>query len=213
MSRLAEEVGPIDHQRLERLAEEVRGRKVLAALSDAGVPARYAECSWGTWATPRGLAGICKQLRRWSGAGQESTALLVGPTGTGKTHLAVATMRRWVEAGRGGAMFVSAGDLLRRLRAAMDGGPGAGETELLRVARARLLALDDLLAGGGRVTPWAAETLSYLICQRYAEKLPTIITTNVGLAQIGDLVDTRVSSRLGEGLVVELETGDHRALA
>lgn len=95
--------------------------------------------------------------------------VLVGPTGSGKTSLAVACMRE-----RRGALFVPAEKLDR---ARIEHKTGAGEAPLVaRCMRVPLLVIDDV----GQDKPTALSATESVILERSREGLPTWITTGLG---------------------------------
>jgi len=78
--------------------------------------------------------------------------LLLGPPGSGKTHLAAAALRRLVARGFAG-LFYDYQNLLDRIRAGYDASSGSSDREAYRAALdAEVLLLDDL--GAHRVTDW-----------------------------------------------------------
>jgi DNA replication protein DnaC len=120
--------------------------------------------------------------------------LLLGPTGTGKTHQAFGALRalslsgaacRWV--------FATAADLYAELRPRPRVDP---EAEFNRYAKAGLLVVDDL--GAAKGSEWTEEINYRLINHRYSHKLPTLITSNVPPKDLGTALGERVSSRLIE---------------
>jgi DNA replication protein DnaC len=120
--------------------------------------------------------------------------LLIGPTGTGKTHQAAGALRalslsgvscRWV--------FATAADIYAELRPRprVD-----SEREFKRYAEAGLLVVDDL--GAAKGSEWTEEVNYRLINHRYSHKLPTLITSNVPPKELGTALGERVASRLIE---------------
>jgi DNA replication protein DnaC len=120
--------------------------------------------------------------------------LIVGPTGTGKTHYAYAVLRAIAETGRGlDWAALTAADLYASLRPR----PGAdSEAEFTRLANIDVLFLDDL--GAAKVTEWTEEVTYRLINRRYEQCKPSLFTSNVPPAQLRDALGERISSRLVE---------------
>lgn len=101
--------------------------------------------------------------------------LLIGATGTGKTHLACALLHHVaVELGVG-ARFVDFFRLLADIRAAYSA--GRSEMALLGpLMDVPLLAIDEL--GKGKSGEWERNVLDQLISHRYNEQRTTLFTTN-----------------------------------
>lgn len=136
--------------------------------------------------------------------GLDWCAFLYGTPGTGKTHLAAAALNAWHERERNG-IFWKVPDFLAFLRRSINSEHTNPDLILdAYTPRGFLLVLDDY--GAHNATDWAEEQLYRLIDQRYENKGPTIVTSNVEL----DATDLRVRSRLRGGFVL-CEASDWRA--
>ena len=149
---------------------------------------------------------VRSMVLRWAQA-PSGWLVLMGPTGTGKTHLACATGADRLEAGDS-VFFAVVPDLLDYLRRTYR--PDNPETydEVFDALRsAGLLILDDL--GAHSTTPWAEEKLYQLLSYRYVQTAPTIITTNIK----PDDLDPRLASRIFDHQIsqaYELDARDYR---
>jgi len=135
------------------------------------------------------MRGIYRRARSFA-ENPTGWLVLLGPPGTGKTHLAaaIANDRR---AGGNMAYFITAPDLLDYLRAAYAPDSKASYDKVFDAVRtAPMLVLDDL--GAHSSTPWAAEKLFQLLNYRYNAALPTVITSNLALKD----QDPRIESRM-----------------
>ena len=125
--------------------------------------------------------------------------LLIGPVGTGKTHMLATLMRELVSTRKVNGRFWRADELLDAGKRAFDRRRDDEEPDPLLAAReVKLLLLDDL--GVERLTDWQRSEISLLISHRSDHELRTFITSNMPLAELSkpDFYGARIGSRLGE---------------
>jgi len=177
--------------------EEVAARD-RRRLDEAGVPHGFRQMTFESW-----KGRVPPPLDRWSGKDRWSV-LLYGPTGTGKTHLAVAILERCLRMGDAGVLFFVVSELIRQLKDELDTGIKILDT---RLRESRLLVLDDVFAE--RDTPWARSTILDLLHFRHAEGSATVLTSNLAPGEIA-AADARTMSRLSEGYVIQTARKDYR---
>jgi len=130
--------------------------------------------------------------------------VLAGPTGVGKTHLALAVAWEWFE-DHFTVVFSRVDDLLDDLRRGYD--DNTYHQKLERIRRCSLLVLDDL--GAEHAKDWAGEKIDRIVDWRYVNRMPLVVTTN---AKREDLAP-RVASRLADrecSVVVQIDAEDYR---
>ena len=161
-----------------------------------GLPLRRAGNDFETFESVGGMEQA-RQLCWAVAAGLRPSALLLGPPGCGKTHLAVAALRMWYEVYRTGVFWKVPRFLAELQKLVFADDRNAFERVIEEYANPGfLLVLDDF--GVHKATEWAGTTLYRIIDNRYENSAPTIITANVPLGAI----DPRIVSRMRQGLVV-----------
>jgi DNA replication protein DnaC len=208
----------------EKRAGEIRAewlKKVPSALRLCGVPRRFLLAS---------AADLAPNLSALL-AGDEKNLFLTGVTGSGKTHLAVAAMRAYLErldpviedhetglvkaSALGGLLprMISAPEFLLAIRRSFNreaSEDADGEGEILdSYSEVEFLVIDDL--GAEKASEWSIQMLYLLIDRRYRDAQRTIVTSNLGLDEIELRLSDRIASRIaGMCDVVALDGPDRR---
>lgn len=190
-----------DEDRLQRLIRTSN----LSALSDKTFETFHRRTGLDT-AQEESLKFAVRTAYRYAQS-PDGWLLLVGPYGTGKTHLAAAIGNYRLRQGEP-VLFITSPDLLDHLRSAYSPNAEIGYDELFeRIRNTPLLIVDDL--GVENPSAWANEKLFQLLNHRYMHRLPTIITTNRQL----DHLDGRLYSRLMDSSVmhqIQMNAPDYR---
>ena len=114
--------------------------------------------------------------------------LLQGNYGCGKTHLAAAIANYVVGIGVP-TLFITVPDMLDMLRFAYGETSTTFEERFEEIRRIELLILDDF--GTQNATAWAQEKLFQIINYRYVNRLPLVVTTNLGTSDIEERIRSR----------------------
>jgi DNA replication protein DnaC len=175
-----------------------RDRAVEKALADANIPPQYRRCDLDNFNTNNdSLVHAVSRARAFAEGFPvvDKGLMFLGPSGLGKTHLAVAILKRVIARSGARALFRPMGNLLRQIRDTYNPVVRSSERQVIQpIMEAELLVLDDL--GRERPTDWVEETLTLIIDTRYNERRPTIITTNYAL--LDDAADPNaLISRVG----------------
>ena len=202
-------------------------------LKAAQIPRRYEHCDFESFDTrPDPSLKIAKvySQKLVEEYPTDFGLLFAGPTGVGKTHLAVAVLRELMVRKGVPCLFYDFLKLLKDIRDSYNPVSHTSEMRVLGpVLDVEVLLLDDMAASDP--TDWVRETLAHIISSRYNENRVTLITTTLSsgsprrrgvhepsgdspiveldqsLAQLGPTL----SSRLYEMCkLVEIKSGDFR---
>lgn len=194
-----------------RVADEYRTESRMRAKRELNrqLPPLYTQAETEI-AELLGWARELSDVDMTNGRAEGPSLLLLGGTGTGKTHAAIGALREYVRAGGDATpVMIPAPDLYAELRPkAGRGNDGVFE----RYAHSKLLFLDDI--GAAKASEWVEEINYRLVNHRYNQQLPTIFTSNVPPRELGAVLGERVASRLTEMCrLVALKGPDRRRSA
>jgi DNA replication protein DnaC len=132
--------------------------------------------------------------------------LMIGGTGTGKTHLAAAIANVLVDRGIP-TRFATFGAHLENIRKEFD---VSGQKKYLdEIKGVPMLVLDDI--GREKVTDWTRSVLFDIVNYRYEHLLPMILTSNLQGAELANYCGDAVWSRLYEMCdTLEMNGEDYR---
>lgn len=167
------------------------GERAALTINRARIPKRYEHCDFESFVTDlvdgkvwtAQHANSLKQaklltqgfVRDYPGAGEKGL-LLMGPSGIGKTHLAVAALKELLRRGHAG-VFCDYRELLKEIQASYNPQSESTEMKILDPIRnAEVLILDDL--GASKPSAWVLDIIALVLNARYNERRVTILTTN-----------------------------------
>jgi DNA replication protein DnaC len=162
----------------------------------------------------------------WEKANGSSSLFLSGKPGTGKTHMAASVITetflqfiprptysekryRWTTTKLPIPRFTTIPQLLMYFRSTFKAEGESEMTVLRQYLEPRLTVFDDL--GSEKVSEWSLQMLYMIIDYRYTNILPTIITSNLTLEEIGSTLSDRIASRIaGMCETISLKGDDRR---
>jgi DNA replication protein DnaC len=194
--------------------------RATLTMDRARIPKRYEHCDFESyvtdladgkvWTTQHAqslkLAKMNTQgfVREHPGA-SEKGLLLMGPSGVGKTHLAVAALKELLRRGHQG-IFCDYRELLKEIQASYNPQSESTEMKVLEPIRStEILVLDDL--GASKPSAWVLDTIGLVLNARYNERRVTILTTNY----FDELATTEPAPRLPSGASMKVVREDSLA--
>jgi DNA replication protein DnaC len=160
-------------------------------MERARIPKRYEHCDFESYSTDltdgktwtaqheqslKQAKLLAQSFVRDYPASSEKGLLLMGPSGVGKTHLAVAALKELIRRGHAG-LFSDYRELLKEIQASYNAASESTEMGILEPIRnTEILVLDDL--GASKPSAWVLDIIGLVLNARYNEKLVTILTTN-----------------------------------
>ena len=169
----------------------------LRQWKTASVPERFQNFTLNT-------SPLKRAAKRLISAPKESSWLLWGEKGVGKTGLAVGYLRQFLDAGFGQALFFSLPLMLAALKATYGKQPDPESEELTEAelitywTRVPLLVVDDMGAEQVSGSGWVEDRLYQIIGQRHATLKPIFITSNLSPTELGHKLGDRILWRIVE---------------
>lgn len=180
-----------------------RQRMQAARLREAQIPPRFIDSTVWNWSHP-----MDQQRRVWHVArdycsdivaaiASGRSLVMLGATGTGKTHLAIGVLRHVVEKG-GTGLYRTAVDLVAGIRATYHRDAARAEAQVIdELVAVDLLVVDEI--GRGLDTVHETAQLFRVLDARYRERKPVVLVTNLSQAKLVEALGEALIDRLREG--------------
>ena len=187
----APRINPERAREWDRYEREVAIRQ---RFERSGVPKRYQEANLSQCAAP---------VREYAERGlRDGTCLILsGSNGTGKTHQACAVANQVILDDLGSVRFATLGKILGELYDTFHVSERS-ESVIYRYSKCRLLVLDDL--GKEHMSPTNAEKLFRIIDERWANRKPTIVTTNLASRELRGSLTTSDGDGVAKAIIDRL---------
>lgn len=226
LARRTQERGPtgrMSRTTIRRLSgDEKRKKLYLEMIARADVPNRYCNCNLNNYQPYPDNEDSYRRVLKYLGNYQELEAkgswlIMIGDYGTGKTHLAVAMMKKICYGYAGKAvqeyqdfplsiirgqinirpvLFVKTPELLEKIRTAYDRNDINEDDVLSTYKLKKFLVIDDL--GSEKPSGWQQEKLYSILDYRYSNLRPTVITSNYDLNELVGRIGQRIVDRIQE---------------
>ncbi|MES2247908.1 MAG: ATP-binding protein [Pseudomonadota bacterium] len=189
-----------------RATQEIEARAMITKeqeyrrFKSSGLVGRFEATTFDSYSAESEQQRVVRSACEAFAAGIDGTAWsslwLVGPPGTGKTHLGSAMVHATITAGRW-AHIASARDIVRRLRATWSKKSTETEEDVLdELTTCALLVVDEIGASFGT----EAETVQLfdVIDKRYQLCRPVVLLSNLSVPAIKAALGDRMHDRLRE---------------
>lgn len=192
MTRHIEKQRELYRQEREKELKEKRDRELKKLIDintrTSGMPEKFKRRKFDTFKVTkendkafRTCKAYAERFDELSKREQNGLAI-IGPIGTGKTHLAASIANALLQTGKRVICMPSV-DMLAKIRATYK--EDGNDDEIMNdLKTADLLIIDDL--GKEKATEWTSQTIYSIINARYENERPTVITTNYTLKNLVD---------------------------
>lgn len=191
-----------DRDEGERARRDAEHREfVRQALWQSGIVGRFSKARLDSFipgtANQRKALATAREFAAQAHPGEWASLVLIGPPGTGKTHLAAGICHAVIER-KVSARYATLRDLIREIRATWHRGAQKTEAEVIEdFAGFGLLAVDEVGIGAGTESELAH--FFDVIDRRYQLCRPVVLASNLGVPDLRQALGERLYDRLREG--------------
>lgn len=216
-----------ENKKLKEAEEKRKSRRIDELLGKSGIPKRFQDKTFDNYQLSEdndnqeevfnrvvAFSEEFKPSSEESKPSQEHSGrciVMIGDTGTGKSHLACAVASLVIKEYGGTARFTSVSEINRLVRESKGYNAKYSETEVIEAfGNYDLLIVDEVGIQSG--SDAESRALFDVFNARYQNKKSTIVISNLNQAQVKEALGQRIFDRLkeGGGEVLVFHWGSHR---
>lgn len=157
----------------------------------------YKNACLARWTAPRESQAIASTWIK----DQKPFLVVMGSKGTGKTYLSAALLNLLFEQ-KNEVYYTTHRRFIEEIQRGIEDGK-TQHSIIDKISYKKYLIIDDI--GAAKCSEWQQEMLLELIDRRYSNQDKTLITTNLNMKQIGEVLGERTSSRMFDYKNAKLE--------
>lgn len=206
-----------ERSKAEARAKELRDRELQERLGQSNLPLRFQGKTFANFephcAKAADALAKCRSYAEGFGLVMERGQCLImtGKVGTGKTHLAAAIANHLIHERKDYPLFASVSQAVRSIKETWQKSSEHTESEVMQwFVEPDLLILDEIGVQFGSETE--KMLIFEIVNKRYESIKPTVVLSNLTLAEISQVMGDRVVDRLreGGGIAIEFDWGSYR---
>lgn len=173
-------------------------RQIELFKNKSGIPLRFKNCSFENFKQTKEKTFVTEYAKNFSENQKLGVSLVFcGTTGTGKTHLASALTFYLINNYQTEVLYAKAFDVLREVKDTYSKKAATTFSDVQKkYAQVELLIIDEVGVQFG--TDTERQILFEIINERYENLRPTILITNLNLANLKEFAGDRVIDRMKE---------------
>lgn len=209
-----------ENKKLKEAEEKRKSRRIDELLGKSGIPKRFQDKTFDNYQLSEDNDNQEEVFNRVVAFSEEfkpsqehsgRCIVMIGDTGTGKSHLACAVASLVIKEYGGTARFTSVSEINRLVRESKGYNAKYSETEVIEAfGNYDLLIVDEVGIQSG--SDAESRALFDVFNARYQNKKSTIVISNLNQAQVKEALGQRIFDRLkeGGGEVLVFHWGSHR---